>query len=98
MSEMEPPISMAWGHNSKRWPLYDFRKRWPSQYINVANVIRLLRKVAKSAKRWPMYSFFAKGGQASKKVAIGVRFLRKVAKSVKRWPMLYDFCERWPSQ
>ena len=30
MSEMEPPISMAWATNSKRWPLYDFRKRWPS--------------------------------------------------------------------
>ena len=74
MSEMEPPISMAWGHNSKRWPLYDFRKRWPSQQKGgqcipifakggqasrkVAIGVRFLLKVAKSVERWPILCDF----------------------------------------
>ena len=91
-----------------------FIKRWPSQKKGgqcytifakggqvskkVANIVRFLRKVAKSAERWPMLFDFAKGGQVSKKVANVIRFSRKVAKSVKRWPMLCDFRKRWPSQ
>ena len=53
----------------KGWPmLYDFYKRWPSQYFSrkVANVVRISQKVAKSVKRWPMLFDFAKGGQAYK--------------------------------
>jgi len=64
----------------------------------VANVIRILQKVAKSVKRWPMLFDFAKGGQVSKKVANVIRISRTVAKSAERWPILCDFCERWPSQ
>ena len=101
--------------------LCDFCKRWPSQQKGgqycaifakggqvskmVANILRSLRKVAKSVERWPSQqkgdqycAIFAKGGQVSRKVANIVRFLRTVAKSVERWPMLYDFRKRWPSQ
>ena len=101
--------------------LCDFCKRWPSQQKGgqycaifakggqvskmVANILRSLRKVAKSVERWPSQqkgdqycAIFAKGGQVRKKVANVVRFSRKVAKSAERWPILCDFRKRWPSQ
>ena len=96
-----------------RWPLHSFFAKGGQVSRKVANIVRFLQKVAKSAKRWPMlYDFrkrwpsvkgghcipiFGNGGQVSRKIANVVRFSRKVAKSVKRWPILCDFCERWPS-
>ena len=44
-----------------RWPLHSFFAKGGQVSRNVANVVRSLRKVAKSVKRWPILYDFRKG-------------------------------------